>query len=196
MIYAHRLEFKILPKKYALRSLLNMSKLCIALMWYGRAFQSSGPLTLKDLEAKVFIFGTGTTRPLGITTRPQSIPSRYYSVRRSTRYCGAVLFRHLWTMVRILKIILNFTGSQCRVQRHWVQLSYLAFHNTSFAAMFWTACNFLITTSGSLTKRTFVSSMCEITMAIVTEVKASWVKKMFNSLESLYVTHGYSTFFS
>ena len=38
-----------------------MSQLSIALMQYGRAFQSSGPLTLKDLAATVFIFVTGTT---------------------------------------------------------------------------------------------------------------------------------------
>ena len=43
-------------------------------MQYGRAFQSSGPLTLKDLAVKVLIFVTGTTS-LWVSPPDHHIPS-------------------------------------------------------------------------------------------------------------------------
>jgi len=79
-------------------------------MYRGRLFQSFGPVTANALSPLLFNFTRGTTKSKW--SADLSALDGAYSVIMSDRYFGARPLRDLKTNIKILKLILKWTGNQ------------------------------------------------------------------------------------
>ena len=96
-----------------------------------------------------------------------------YLVTRSDKYEGAMPFRHLKVIKKILKIMRCSTGNQCSYCSIGDVCSCLGVSATILAAAFWTCWSRLIVCFGSLYKSELQKSSLEV-MKAWTSISALW----------------------
>ena len=84
---------------------------------------------------KIFLFIAGTSRTLYADCRWGPCLLASFLLKSSWQYRGTWWPRLLYTSIRILNSILCWIGSQCRLIRHWLLLSYFDLDNINLAGL-------------------------------------------------------------
>ena len=118
---------------------LKVLKSVTSLRLDGKLFHTIGPYTLKALLAKVafLVLGMFSVRCVVLA---RVFLWKFLRERRSHKYFGAALCKHLWTKHNSLKSTRSFTGSQWRVFNALRESSYPE-PNTTLAAQFCIRCS-------------------------------------------------------
>ena len=124
-----------LLNRWLLRSFLKQSRDRAFLISCGILFHSVGAAIAKARSPYDFKRLRGTCR--SSWSDDHRALFGWYSIKRSSRYCGASSWMHLYVSVRILKMIRLFMGSQCSEFNTGVMCSNFLVLVSIRAAVFW-----------------------------------------------------------
>ncbi len=122
-------------KRYVLSLCLKQATFGLLRISMGRGFQRNGATLLKALSLYILSLVLGSTNRKSLQFHKLYV-GNIFSIK-SHRYEGVSPSYALKVSRRILKFILNFTGSQCRLLRSGLMCSNLFVPVTPLAAAFW-----------------------------------------------------------